>query len=43
MKKYVITSVLLFANNEIISLMALIALLAMFIYDMLGWMAEGKW
>ena len=43
MKKYVITSVLLFANNEIISLMALIVLLAMFIYDMLGWMAEGKW
>lgn len=43
MKKYLIAAVMLFANNEIISLVALTVILAMFIFDMLGWMAEGKW
>ena len=43
MKKYLIPSVLLAAKNEYLSLIVLMVMGAMFIWDILNWMAEGKW
>lgn len=44
MKKYLIAACLLVANNEIISLLALLIMGAMFIFDMAGWVGEkGRW
>jgi len=44
MKKYLITACLLLANNEIVSLIALLIMGAMFLFDMAGWVEkEGKW
>ena len=41
MKKYLVTACLLTANNEFITLMVLLVLSVMFIFDMAGW-TEGK-
>jgi len=43
MKKYIVASVFLLAKNEILSLIILCVIGLMFIYDMFGWMQEGKW
>jgi len=43
MNKYFFPAVFIFANNEIITLMALTVMLGMLIYDLLTWMADGKW
>lgn len=44
MKKYLIAACLFMVNNEIVSLVALLIMGAMFIFDMAGWVEEkGKW
>jgi len=43
MKKYLIPVALLAAKNEYLSLFALMVMGAMLIWDILNWMAEGKW
>ena len=44
MKKYLVASCLFLANNEIVSLITLCIIGALFIFDMAGWVSkEGKW
>ena len=43
MKKYLVAAILFLANSEVVSWIALCAMAVMFIWDMAGWTAEGKW
>lgn len=43
MKKYLIVAIFLAARNEILSLITLCVMLAMFIWDMGNWVGKEKW